>query len=392
MQIEITGRIDSIAAADWDALALDDNPFLRHAFLQALEQTGCVGGGTGWHPNHFLLRDDNGALLGAMPAYLKTHSRGEFVFDWGWAEAFARAGGRYYPKLVIAVPFTPATGPRVLAGGEIDRPLAIRALTEAARDFCQHQGLSSMHCLFCEEGEAEEQQAQGLLRRLGCQFHWTNPGYRDFEEFLVTFSSKKRKNVKRERRLAREQATDFRILRGDQVSAGHWQQFHRYYSDTFHLYGNLPPLNLDFLHAVSESMGEQVLMAQALDADGLLAGALLFRSDSTLYGRYWGCREERQGVHFETCFYQGIDYCIRHGLRRFEPGAQGEHKIARGFLPTATHSCHWLEHPGLRAAVADFLDRETPLVRRYMATMDGHAPFRDTSSKVVEPAMRAISR
>lgn len=390
MQIEITGRIDSVTAAEWDGLSADGNPFLRHAFLHALEATGCVGAGSGWHPSHFLLRTDDGALVGAMPAYLKTHSRGEFVFDWAWAEAFERAGGSYYPKLVIAVPFTPATGPRVLHGDSLQRAEVIRRMTGAARDFCRQQGLSSAHWLFCEHVEAEEQQADGLLRRLGCQFHWSNPGYADFDAFLADFSSKKRKNVRRERRLAREQATDFRMVPGNQVSPEHWQQFHGYYSDTFHLYGNRPPLNLGFLQTVADTMGEQVLMAQALDADGLLAGALLFRSETTLYGRYWGCREERQGVHFETCFYQGIEYCIRHGLQHFEPGAQGEHKIARGFLPTATHSCHWLEHAGFRAAVGDFLERETPLVRRYMADMSGHAPFREAGTEPAPPAMRAI--
>jgi len=391
MQIEITERIDAVGAGDWDALAADDNPFLRHAFLHGLEQTACVGGGTGWHPHHFLLRDDEGALIGAMPAYLKTHSRGEFVFDWAWAEAFERAGGRYYPKLVIAIPFTPATGQRVLCHPSLERSVVIRAMIEAATDFSRRHQLSSMHCLFCEDTEADEQKALGLLRRLGCQFHWINPGYPDFDAFLGEFSSKKRKNVKRERRLAREQATAFRIVRGDEVTAEHWQKFHQYYSDTFHMYGNRPPLNLEFLQHLARTMGDQVLMSQALDDDGLLAGALLFRSGSTLYGRYWGCREERQGVHFETCFYQGIDYCIRHGLDRFEPGAQGEHKIARGFLPTATHSCHWLEHKGFHDAVADFLERETPLVRRYMADLDGHAPFRDASVNVSQPSMRAIS-
>ncbi len=391
MQIEITERIDAVAAADWDALTTDDNPFLRHAFLDGLEKTACVGGSTGWHPHHFLLRDPDGRLIAAMPAYLKTHSRGEFVFDWAWAEAFERAGGRYYPKLVIAVPFTPTTGPRVLHHASLERGVAIRTMLEAATEFCRKQQLSSMHCLFCEDHEADEQQAHGLLRRLGCQFHWRNPGYPDFEAFLAEFSSKKRKNVRRERRLAREAATEFRIVSGDEVTTEHWQQFHQYYSDTFHMYGNLPPLNLAFLQTIAHTMGRQVLMSQALDQDGLLAAALLFRSGSTLYGRYWGCREERQGVHFETCFYQGIEYCIRNGLQRFEPGAQGEHKIARGFLPTATNSCHWLDHSGFREAVADFLERETPMVRGYMANLDGHAPFRDGSDSASQPPMRAIS-
>lgn len=392
MHIEVVDSIEKVPAERWDQLAGSENPFLRHAFLHGLEVTGCVGPGTGWQPSHLLLRDEQQRLLAAAPAYLKSNSRGEFVFDFSWADAYQRAGGAYYPKLVIAVPFTPATGPRVLHDTTMTRAEAARTIADGMRAICQQQGLSSAHCLFAEEPEALEQADQGLLLRLGCQFHWSNANYPDFDSFLAGFSSKKRKNVRRERRLARQDGATFDMVPGHRVTEADWHHFVRFFTDTFHLYGNRPPLNAAFFRHLAETMGEQVLMAQARDADGLLlAAALLFRSKTTLYGRYWGCREERPGVHFETCFYQGIEYCIRQGLQRFEPGAQGEHKIARGFLPTATYSCHWLQDAGFRSAVADFLERETPMVHQYMQDLNGHMPYREPPTTAFDRPDQALS-
>lgn len=384
MHVEVLSSLDEISASAWNGLHGTDNPFLRHEFLCALERHGCVTPETGWHPRHMLLYDGD-RLLAATPAYLKTDSWGEFVFDWAWASAYERAGRPYYPKLISAVPYTPATGPRLLLAADADPALAARTLVAAGRQLCRKMDLSSMHWLFPDPEQASALAAAGLSTRVGCQFHWRNRGYADFDDFLATFSSKKRKNVRRERRQAREQGLTFSIVPGDQVTPDDWKTFHHYYQRTFHAHGNLPIMTTGFFQEIGQALGDRVLMVQGRDASGLIATALLLRSETTLYGRYWGCREELPGVHFETCFYQGIDYCIEQNLQVFEPGAQGEHKIARGFLPTVTRSCHWIADEAFQVAVDDFLRRETAMVYRYMEDLNNHMPYRDPPETTFRP-------
>ncbi|MEX0729953.1 MAG: GNAT family N-acetyltransferase [Aquisalimonadaceae bacterium] len=384
MHVEVLTALEDIPAPAWNALVGTDNPFLRHEFLAALERHGCVAAETGWQPHHLLLREGE-RLLAAVPAYLKSDSWGEFVFDWAWASAYERSGRAYYPKLVCAVPYTPASGPRLLLADGVNPATAAEALVAGGKIACERLDLSSMHWLFPEPIQAQALANAGLSTRVGCQFHWRNPGYRDFGDFLDSFSSKKRKNVKRERRQAREQGITFEIVPGDAVTAEDWQIFHRYYQRTFHAHGNLPTLTAEFFQDIGQRLRDRVLMVQGRDAAGLAATALLLRSDTTLYGRYWGCREERPGVHFESCFYQGINYCIEHGLSTFEPGAQGEHKIARGFLPTLTRSCHWIAEPEFRSAVDDFLRRESAMIMRYMDDLNSHSPYRDPPEATFDP-------
>jgi len=383
MHVQVINALDEFPAAAWNALQGTDNPFLRHEFLSALERHGCVSPANGWQPYHLLLQEDE-RLLAAAPGYLKADSWGEFVFDWSWANAYERTGRAYYPKFVSAVPLTPATGPRILLAEGTDPMLAASALASGGQTLCERMKLSSMHWLFPEQGQAEALTAAGLSLRTGCQFHWRNQGYRDFQDFLETFSSKKRKNVRRERRLAAETGLEFVIVPGDAVTDADWLAFFRFYQRTFQLHGNLAVLSLAFFMDIGRNLADRVLMVQGRDSQGLAAAALLLRSDTALYGRYWGCREELPGVHFETCFYQGIAYCIEQGLELFEPGAQGEHKIARGFLPTLTRSCHWIHDPGFRSAIHGFLDRERAMIRSYMTELQGHSPYREPPQAAFE--------
>ncbi len=377
MRVRTLSCLNTIPAAHWDALTGTDNPFLSHAFLSALERHRVVIPENGWQPMHLVLESDRGELLAAMPAYLKGHSWGEFVFDWSWADAYARSGLDYYPKLVLAVPFSPVTGPRLLhAPGQRLRDLA-PLFTTAVRELCQRQGWSSAHCLFPQPVEARELQEAGWLLRQGVQFHWQNREYKSFADFLDTLSSKKRKNIRRERRQASENGLCFRMIPGNAIPDAHWEAFHRFYEKTFLEHGNLGLLPAPFFRDIGALLGPRVQLAQVLEGDRLVAGALFLRSRTVLYGRYWGCEQELDGVHFEACYYQGIEHCIQEGIQRFEPGAQGEHKIARGFLPTRTWSAHWIADPGFRRAIADFLDRETPMVERYHVEMSGHSPYKE---------------
>lgn len=377
MRVRTIQSLDSIPQEQWDSLIGADNPFLSHTFLAALERHAVVVPDNGWQPMHLVLESDDGALLAAMPAYLKGHSWGEFVFDWAWADAYARNGLDYYPKLLIGVPFSPVNSPRLLHATD-QRPQELAPLlTGAVQELCRSQGWSSAHCLFPPEPEARLLDATGWLLRQGVQFHWHNRGYSSFEDFLGDLSSKKRKNIRRERRQAASTGLQFRMQPGDTVSDKHWEAFHRYYEKTFMEHGNLALLPTSFFKDVGRALGPYVQLAQALDGDELVAGALFLGNGSVLYGRYWGCARELDGVHFETCYYQGIEYCIRQGIQRFEPGAQGEHKIARGFVPSRTWSAHWISHPGFRDAIGDFLRRETPLVERYRLEMAAHSPYKE---------------
>ena len=371
-------RVTSIAAVragDWNALACD-NPFLRHEFLLALERSACIGEGTAWEPCHLLLHDSMGRLVGALPLFLKYDSRGEFVFDWSWADAYERAGLPYYPKLVCSVPFTPATGTRFLLEPDADTATLAAQLIRAARAHAEDIESSSLHVLFPTEQERCWLDAEGFLSRKSCQFHWHNQGYRDFDDFLGYFNSAKRKKVKRERRRIAEAGITFEQLRGDEASESDWDAIFDFYSRTFLRRGRPPYLNRAFFNEIISTMPENLLVVVARYAGQPIATAICFRSKDTLYGRYWGSMADFHSLHFETCYYQGIEYCIREGLERFEPGTQGEHKISRGFNPTTTWSSHWLCDAEFRVAVADFLDRETSHVDMYMEHVEDRVPYR----------------
>ncbi len=379
MELRICHQLDSVPARDWNGLSGTEQPFLRHEFLAALERHGAVAPNKGWLPHHLLLFDDRG-LAAAAPAYLKSHSWGEFVFDWAWADAYERIGLRYYPKLIAAVPFSPVTGPRVLSRPDVDVETAVRELGMGAQRLCADRGYSSMHWLFPPEAQCRRLVEAGYELRLGCQFHWQDRGFGDMDGFLAALSAKKRKNIRREREAVRSAGVRFRWLHGGEIAPEHWRWFVRFYRNTFREYGNIPPMNLDFFQEIGATLGRQVLLVLAERGDEPLAAALFLRSDNTLYGRYWGCGTSLPGLHFETCYYQGIEYCLRHGLRRFEPGAQGEHKIARGFLPTPTYSAHWLAEPHLREAIAEFLRREAQAARQYMSELTRHSPYRQAKT------------
>ena len=362
-----------IPAGDWDALGAAGTPFLRHAFLLALESSGCVAPATGWRPLHAVLRR-GGRLLAAMPLYLKAHSYGEYVFDWQWAEAWQRLGLRYYPKLVSAVPFTPSTGPRLLLAEEGDREVLAASLRAAVCALAQRLGASGWHLLFPRPGEMGE--AAGLQARTGCQYHWHDRGYGDFEGFLAACNARHRKSMRRERRRVAEQGVAIRCLAGGQIGAAELALFHRCYRHTYQrLSGHGGYLSREFFQALCASMPGQLVLLVASRNGRDIASALCLRDDHSLYGRYWGALEEVDGLHFELCYYQGIDYCLREGLRHFDPGTQGEHKIARGFEPVETHSLHWLAEPRLRGPVAEFLREEREAVLERMACAAERLPF-----------------
>jgi predicted N-acyltransferase len=384
LRLERLATVASVDPAAWNALALD-SPFLKHEFFRALEQSGCVGGETTWQPCYIVARDDRG-LAGALPLFIKYDSHGEFVFDWGWADAYERSGRSYYPKLVCAVPFTPATGRRMLLRDADDKNVATR-LVDAARATAEEIEASSLHVLFPTDPERQWLESAGFLTRKACQFHWANDGYRDFDDFLARFSADKRKKAKRERRRVAEAGIVFEHLRGDEPSAADWDAIIEFYSRTFWRRGREPYLNREFFAAIAKSMPENLLVVLARHQGVPIATAICFRSSTTLYGRYWGSGGDFHSLHFETCYYQGIDYCIREGLARFEPGTQGEHKVARGFVPQPTWSCHWLRDVAFHRAVGSFLARETRHVDAYIDEVGEHVPYRqDTRDGAVADA------
>ena len=373
-----------VEPAAWNALT-GNQPLLCHEFLLAMESSGSVGPDTHWQPCHVLLRDSSGTLVGALPLYSKTDSRGEFVFDWSWADAYERAGLAYYPKLVSAVPFTPANGTRLLVRDPADRARVSAALIEAALDLARNADVSSWHVLFPDAAERDAFAAAGLLERKGCQFHWRNDGYRDFDDFLSRFSSAKRKKARRERRRIEEAGIRFEHLRGDAVRPDDWDAIHAFYAQTFLRRGHEPYLNRGFFDRIAATLPENLLVILARLGNEPIATAICFRSRDTLYGRYWGSKADFHSLHFETCYYQGIEYCIREGLRLFEPGTQGEHKISRGFSPTPTWSFHWLREPGFHRAVQTYLERETAHVDSYMEHWDEHLPYRRDAFEADRP-------
>ena len=380
MRTRVSESIRTILPDEWNALLPDENPFLRHEFLAALEESGCASEDTGWLPCPILCESAAGKLLGAIPLYLKNNSQGEFVFDFAWANAYQQAGLHYYPKLVAAVPFTPATGPRLLIHPDADESDQIRtALIKAAIQLAEDNHASSLHVLFPQEAETEVLKAQGLLLRKDCQFHWQNRNYRNFDEFLATFTSSKRKKTRRERRRMEEHGVHFEVRHGDELDARDWDRIMPLYTTTFLRRGRSPYLNQEFFELVAKNMAANLVVFMGFKESELVATAICFRSNETLYGRYWGANQFIDSLHFETCYYQGIDYCIEHGLQSFEPGTQGEHKISRGFVPTQTWSAHWLAQPQFAAAIDEYLDRERAHIDEYIDTVWEHVPYRDES-------------
>lgn len=375
MRIVSIPHIAEVTPASWNALTNYSNPFIRHEFLSAFEHGCCVDPKSGWVPSHLVALEGD-QLLGAIPLYCKHHSWGEFVFDFAWADAYQRSGKAYYPKMIAAVPYTPATGPRLLVPPSPSATAIKTALIEAARKLVTTQGASSLHCLFPTQEEAELLESSGFVIRLGCQYHWQNQGYHDFDHFLNNFSAEKRKKVKRERRRVHEAGITITVFDGIEVSSALWQVFYRFYHDTVMHKSGYVPLSLEFFQAVGRTMPESVVLVLAQHRGDYVAAALSFRSKDTLYGRYWGASHDFHSLHFDLCYYTGIEYCINHGLQRFEPGAQGEHKISRGFLPTPTYSAHWLADPVFHRTIQTHLEREREQMRYHMAKLSTHGPYK----------------
>ncbi len=400
MHIIVHERLSEIDAADWNRLIDDNNPFLRHEFLHGLEATRCVCEEKGWRPHHIALyrqkNSDNAEgnnltdnktdqLIAAMPCYIKDHSYGEYIFDWSWVNAYHQHGIEYYPKLSNAVPFTPATGPRILIRSDIsdfglNANQAISALLDRVKCSVSEQNLSGFHSLFNTPSQTDAMQSSGLLKRHSTQFHWHNKGYQTFDDFLAIMSSKKRKNINRERRRIQESQISYRWLSGNDLSETLAHQMHQFYARTIAYYGAQSYLNRPFFEYIAEHFSTQTLFLFAECAGQTIAGGLYFKSNHTLYGRYWGALSNFHSVHFETCYYQAIEWCIKNNYQSFEAGAQGEHKLARGLEPTTTYSAHWISHPDFRQAIATFLESEEEHIDHYQQSLQHHSPF-----KSIEP-------
>ncbi len=382
--IRVVSGIDQIPRESWSTLsgtsryASTDryNPFVSYDFLSSLEESGCVSRHTGWLPQHLRLEKRDGTLIGAAICYLKSHSQGEYVFDHGWADAYERAGGEYYPKFQVSVPFTPATGPRLLVTSEAD-PAAVRqALSEGLKALTARVGASSAHVTFAPEADIKALVESGFLHRTDQQFHFLNGGYSTYDDFLATLASRKRKALKRERREALSAGITIDWLTGSDLTEAVWDDFFAFYMDTGSRKWGRPYLNRKFFSLIGERMSEDILLVMAKREGQYVAGAINFIGSDTLYGRNWGCIEDHPFLHFEVCYHQAVDFAIERKLRVVEAGAQGQHKLARGYLPVTTHSAHYIAHPGLRRAVADYLEHERKEVAEIGEYLEGHAPFR----------------
>lgn len=371
--------IDSLAeltAEEWNGLIGSDYPFLKHEFLYALESSGCTSSQTGWLPRHLLVRNAQNVLVAMLPLYLKSNSMGEYVFDWSWADAYYRHGLNYYPKFVTAIPFTPSPGPRICIAADQDETKILGLIFEKIKLAATRLQASSWHVLFPEKTRYEQLHGFGLQQRLGCQYQWFNRDYESFQHFLQGFASRKRKNIRKEREKISQAGIVFEWLEGHQITPELWQHFYRFYQHTYLVRGRSAYLNLPFFMELGRVMPQQILLIMAKLDDRYIAAALCFRDADTLYGRYWGSDEEWQFLHFETCYYQGIEYCIQHRLRRFDSGAQGEHKIQRGFEPVSTYSSHWISHPEFSAAIEHFLEEEKQHLEEYREYAAEHLPFK----------------
>ena len=377
MRVAVIQGIESVSAAQWDRLIAPHDTFTEHAFLLALERTGCVGAQAGWLPCHVVAYDDANRLCGAVPLYLKDNSFGEYIFDWGWAEAAEAAGLRYYPKLVAAVPFTPVTGRRMLMAGTELEPLIVEALISGVKEVAERTEASSIHWLFVT---AEEQRVLSerfaYLSRLSQQFHWHNDGYTSFEDYCGAFRSSVRKQVRRERNQARRSGLRFLTVCGEQIDQRQWQALYEFYVDTTSRKWGRAYLTAEFFREMPRTFGQRALATLALEGDRPVAGTLNFQRGGRLYGRYWGCLREHDALHFELCYYRLIEYCIDHGFQHFEAGAQGLHKLRRGLMPTLTYSAHWFRHAGLHHAVQRFVEAESGAVKQEIAMLNQHGPFR----------------
>ncbi len=405
LQVRILSSLSEIPPAEWDRLASgctlevtdeaaggysrppgsittnSSNPFVSHAFLAALEQSGSATPRTGWAPQHLLIETTEGELLGAAPCYLKSHSRGEYVFDHGWADAYERAGGAYYPKLQVCVPFTPATGPRLLVPASPHAEIARETLAAGLVALCERRHASSVHVTFQPEQDWDFLGTKGFLKRTDQQFHWQNDGYQSFDEFLGALASRKRKVIKRERRDAAESGITIHHLSGSDLTEAVWDDFFAFYMDTGSRKWGRPYLTRSFYSMIGETMADQILLVMARRNGRYIAGAINFIGADTLFGRHWGAIEHHPFLHFEVCYYQAIDYAITHKLKAVEAGAQGEHKIARGYVPVTTYSSHYIADPGLRRAIADYLKHERAYVDAAGRELEALAPFRKTDEQ-----------
>lgn len=382
IEIEATESLAGIAAPDWDACACPEtatggrplDPFTTYRFLRALEDSGSVGPGTGWQPRYLMARMD-GLLIGCAPMYVKSHSQGEYIFDHNWAHAYERAGGRYYPKLQIAVPFTPATGRRFLVRPGYER-IGMSVLVQGAVQIATDNQISSLHATFCTEAEAQAGQEMGLMVRTGQQFHWEDQSFGGFDGFLASLSSRKRKTIRKERRQARDFGGTITAYSGDDIQPEHWDAFWQFYQDTGARKWGSPYLTRQFFDIAQEELRGDIALVLAERDGRAVAGALNFIGRETLFGRYWGCTEHHPCLHFELCYYRAIDWALAHGLTRVEAGAQGEHKLARGYLPTRTHSLHWVLDPGFANAIEQYLEAERAAVDEEIEVLTDYGPFR----------------
>ncbi len=382
--VRVLDDLSGVDAADWNRLARG-HPLLSHEFFHALHRSGCAAAASGWLPQFLTLWDEAAPdaasgpaaprLRAAMPLYLKTHSYGEYVFDWAWADAYQRHGLAYYPKLLAGIPFSPVSGPRLLAATDAERAALVRAALALARD------VSSLHVLFPQPQEAALMQAAGMMLRANVQFHWNNPGYASFDEFLAQMSHDKRKKIRQERRRVRDAGVSFRRLRGGEITESDWTLFARCYDRTYRAHRSTPYLNLEFFQRLGQTMPRHVLLIVAELEGKPIASALNLYSRETLFGRYWGALQYLPCLHFETCYYQALEFCIEQNIKVFEGGAQGEHKLARGFLPVKTQSAHWLAHPEFSDAVERFLEREHHGIDRYVDELNEHSPFKSAGGE-----------
>jgi hypothetical protein len=377
--------IAEVSSDDWNRLANEASPFLKHEFLLALEESGCTTPATGWQPCHLIAFTNEDSeterLVAALPLYRKTNSYGEYVFDWSWADAYQRNGLEYYPKLLTAIPFTPSVAPRFLLGSEgpesaVERTRIIKSLIETVTGYARDTGISSWHILFPNKAQSDELLSNGLMRRTACQFHWHNRDYQSFDDFLQTFSSRKRKNLRKERDAVKQQGISFESLTVAEITESIWDKFYLFYQSTYHVRGQTGYLSRDFFSRIARSMPENILLVMAKQNESYIAGALSFKDKKNLYGRYWGCMQDFQFLHFETCYYQGIEFCIENKLQGFDSGAQGEHKIQRGFEPIKTYSNHWIADKRFADAIADFSLREASHIETYINEAKNLLPFK----------------
>lgn len=379
IHLRFLASVDEVTPEAWNALAGQDYPFLQHAFFRALEESGSTTATSGWQPYHAFIEtgpEDQRQPVALMPLFLKNNSRGEYVFDWSWADAYHRHGLDYYPKFVSAIPFTPCPGPRICTATGQDRDAIYRLLSTYIPEQAIKLKVSSWHVLFPEQAECKALDDLGIQQRLGCQYQWFNRDFASFDDFLGRFASRKRKNIRKERQKIVDAGIRFDVLTGHDITQAHWEQFYLFYQSTFFVRGRAPYLTESFFRLIGKSLPESLLLVMAKKDGKYIAGALSFIGADTLYGRYWGCTEEYQFLHFETCYYQGIDFCIDRGLKRFDSGAQGEHKIQRGFEPVLTWSNHWIAHPEFDQAISRFLEDEEKYIRRYQKEAANYLPFR----------------